>query len=94
MNTVIIQIGNTDNKLTQQEWAKFCDEIHWIILDSNVMIHFSGGPPNCAPFQNYCWVIEIDRCFDTKELEENISYVRAKYKQDNVAITYGETKFI
>ena len=49
--TVTIQIGNSDDKLTQKEWSSF---VAWIEYDLKSMIgvefHFSGGSANHTPW--------------------------------------------
>lgn len=89
MTTAIIQIGNTDNKLTQQEWSEFVHKIS--ILMNPFKVHFRGGSAPDAPWQNYCWVFETDWRFDVKESLKELSHA---YKQDSIAYTTGETEFL
>ena len=89
MKTTIIQIGNSDNKLTQFEWSNFILGIDSIISQSK--FHFRGGSSIDSPFQNFCWVIEGE--LFVNEISQ-ITNLREKYNQDSVAITEGETKFI
>ena len=90
MNTVIIQIGNTDNKLSQHEWHKFVNAMDVILLDSN--IHFRGFSNPDSLYQNACWVIEHDDSIDS--LCEDITNCRKLYNQDSAAITIGTTRFV
>ena len=94
MKTVTIQIGNSDDKLTQKEWWRFVNAIKQS-LDLNMWrdIHFSGGAENWAPWQNFCIVVVIDES-EVDNLCEVVSYVGKEYKQDSVAVTVGETRFV
>lgn len=94
MKTVTIQIGNSDDKLTQKEWCYFVDAIK-SSLDLNMWrdVHFSGGSENWKPWQNYCIVVAVDES-EVKNLCEVVSYVGKQYKQDSVAVTLGETRFV
>jgi len=93
MRTATIQIGNTDDKLTQVEWSDFCEEVRLLIGFYALKIHFQGGSDWDTPWQNACWVCEIDGG-PTEQLENLLMNCREKYQQDSVAVTYGETVFV
>lgn len=91
--TVVIQIGNSDNKLTQSEWKDFCNYIHEAILVWGGQIHFSAPSVGWADWQNAAWIVVIkDR--DAPDLKEDISKIGKKFKQDSVAWTVGDTEFV
>ena len=101
MKTITLQIGNTDNKLTQQEWSCFVisvDNYLNVSMRPYIKIHFSGGSNNSSPYQNFCWVFEInyeieDYVLDT--IKKQISnYAKEEYKQDSIAWTEGVTEFV
>jgi len=93
MLTATIQIGNSDNKLTQSEWAHFCEYMRELIFENAHQIHFSGGSSFNDPWQNACWVCVV---MDSKvdELTKSVTKCREQFKQDSVAITWGETEFV
>jgi hypothetical protein len=93
MNSITITIGNSDNKLTQEEWSYFVGEMHSIILTHVKSIHFSGGSNFDRPWQNACWVCET---FPDKlsELLGKIIECREGYRQDSVAVIMGNVQFI
>lgn len=93
MKTVVIQIGNSDNKLTQNEWAHFAAYIHGVVSRNVLNIHFKGGSDWDAPWQNACWVGQI-HADGIPELRRQLSQERANWKQDSVAIVVGDTEFI
>ena len=91
--TVTIQIGNTDNKLTQQEWSCYVEDLDTALNSiPGLNRHFFGGSINWAPWQNACWVIETSLA--PGDLESVLRSIRRKYRQESVAVTYGETQFI
>lgn len=93
MKTITIQIGNSDDKLTQKEWAQFVDAVHMSISNRCEEMHFSGGSSNNAIWQNFAWVFTCqEKHIDT--LKSRISAVGGTFKQDSVAWTEGETLFI
>lgn len=94
MKTLTILIGNTDNKLTQQDWAEFVRMMGATIKERTNSIFFDGGPHNASKFQNWCWVAEFN-ISKLDELFERIEILRKRYKQDSAAVIIeGETKFI
>ena len=93
VNTVVIQIGNSDNKLTQNDWAHFVASIRDEISRSVYRIHFQGGSDWDAPWQNACWVCEV-RPEQVEPLREAILKTRMQYKQESIAFLVGKTEFI
>ena len=91
MKTVIIQIGNSDNKLTQKEWSEFvrCVDIYSSVTDT----HFRGVSNSDAPWQNACWVLEVED-YNYDGLKRTIGNLESEFKQDSIAWTEGITKFI
>lgn len=94
MKTITIQIGNSDDKLTQKEWARFWADInHEIVLCAGGKIHFCGLSPSQQPWQNGCWVVEIDGS-QALALRDSLKRVREEHKQDSIAWTEGDTAFV
>ena len=93
MTTVVIQIGNSDDKLTQKRWSMFAVEIRDIIKSYGQPTHFCGSSEPFTQWQNACFVIACDS-EDIPYLREALTVVRERHKQDSIAITVGETEFI
>ncbi len=91
--TVSVQIGNSDNKLTQSEWAHYCAAIREVMRESSRVIFFSGGSDWDAPWQNACWVASVD-AEKMQELKRQLRQVRESFRQDSVAMVCGPTHFI
>ena len=93
VKTITIQIGNSDDRLSQERWCFFVSDVEMAVLDVNCQVHFAGSPSASARFQNAAWVITLP---DSKIpiLKEKIAVIRAKYLQDSAAWTEGETQFI
>lgn len=93
MKTITVQIGNSDNKLTQAEWAEFSEKIDKLIRFGSHAIHFWGGSVAWAAWQNVAWVFE---CEDKKipALKETLCMIRSMYKQDSIAYTEGDTELL
>lgn len=93
MKTVTILIGNSDNKLTQDEWSSYVQECQENIAIYSEEIFFFGAPPNYSPWQNACWCIGLEDV-SLRHLTKILTKIRKDFKQDSIAITIGKTTFI
>jgi hypothetical protein len=93
MKTVTVQIGNSDDRLTQKEWSQF---VQWIDMEMRARsdIHFFGTSVSDEEWQNACWVgvIEFER--DLIILKYVLTRVKRLFHQESVAWTVGDTEFI
>lgn len=92
-NSVVIQIGNSDNKLTQSTWAHYIAYMRSTIEGNVFRVHFQGGSDYDVPWQNACWVCEITPD-QIEPLREAVTKCRKQFNQDSAAIIFGETEFI
>lgn len=93
MQQVSILIGNTDNKLAQNEWAEFVARTKAHIESLCERVHFFGGPPNYEPAQNACWVVDM-REEKQAALEQGLREIRQSFRQDSVALLVSRTQFL
>lgn len=93
MITIVVQIGNSDNKLSQQSWAEFCTSISLVLQGRVKETHFSGGSTFDAPWQNACWVAVVEK-EKLSDIKHRLRISREGYCQDSIALTVGETEFI
>jgi len=92
LKTIALQIGNSDNKLTQVEWANFVIDIANLLEgDPTTQIHFFGGPTTWECWQNVAWIFVTG---NPMELCQEVKRIRTKYKQDSAAWTEGSTAFV
>ena len=91
--TVTIQIGNSDDKLTQPEWAAYVLAMRNHILTYAAQVHFFGAPANWERWQNVAWVVEVSEN-NTPGLKQAIEIVRKTFRQESVAWTDGTTELI
>ena len=91
--TVTLQIGNSDDKLTQREWHDFNYSIAEAIRQHASQVHFHGEPSGSERWQNAAWVFVIETA-NIPGLKSVVAYLRAEYQQDSVAWTEGGTAFV
>jgi len=89
---ITVSIGNTDNRLTQQEWSDFVIEMY-AISQKFGKVHFFGGSPNWERWQNAAWIVEPE----TKTINvflSAISELRMKWKQESAFVMIADGMFI
>jgi len=104
--TIVVQIGNTDDKLTQVQWHNFASDLYKMMEAYSSDIHFFGFSPADAAWQNCCIVATIDEVYvraylEWDSLDEYVDNLRHKlrfmargYFQDSIALMVGETEFV
>ena len=87
-----ISIGNTDNKLTQQDWAQFCAEVSQFVNKNYFTIFGEWYSLPNSPYQNACWAINVT---SPENLEMVLADFAWRYKQDSIAVAYApDTVFV
>lgn len=93
MITLCVSIGNTDNKLTQYEWAKFVRAVGELLQCYETMRFFFGGSETYAPWQNVCWLVQVNDA-QLPEIKASLSGIRELYKQDSAFVLWGAGELI
>lgn len=92
--TVYLSIGNSDDKLTQKEWAQFVTRIRADVISTASQVHgawFSGAD---SMWQNACWCLEFSTEPEMKAARETVRAIRRQYRQESAAWAVAETEFI
>lgn len=96
MKTIYVSIGNSDDKLTQKDWASFLSCIDLIIQRFADEVHGSWVSLSTSEFQNACWCFELEtesvnkrtgKTFE-EEVREKLVVSATEFKQES--ITWAE----
>ena len=90
--TVVVQIGNSDDKLSQRDWSAFYRNT-LATLKGFGEVHFAGASHSAAEWQNACFVIALDVA-DVVGLRANLEQLAHHHRQNSIALTVGETEFV
>ena len=91
---VIVSIGNSDDKLSQERWSEFWGAVmDTIYLASNKQVHGVWMSASASPFQNAAWAFELEP-FQRAGLRRQLATIAAQYEQESVAWLEGTTQFI
>lgn len=94
MKTIVVQIGNSDDKLPQKRWSEFVHAADELIQDLAEQVHFSGASGSAAPWQNACWVLVCDEVVLSDSLVPLLRNLADVFHQESIAVTVGDTRFI
>ena len=92
MKTVVIQIGNTDDKLSQLMWSAFIHAVADKVYHRAKQVHFSGYSDPSETWQNAAWIFEISE-EESLRLWGEMKVLASLYNQDSIAWTEGNTIF-
>jgi hypothetical protein len=92
--TTYITIGNTDNKLTQQEWSAFITDMVMLVLEHTSEVHFAGFSHPSAPYQNACWCVDFATPNDQGNARSSLAMLKVKYRQDSIAWADAQVSFV
>jgi|GEM_PF-1614689 len=94
MKTITLCIGNSDDKLTQKEWATFIKEIENLLgCGTNDNVQFSGFSSPDAPWQNACYVFGLEE-IEIDYFKDRMRIILRSYDQDSAAIAIGDVEFV
>jgi len=91
--TIAIQIGNTDQKLSTQEWYDYTEDIRKQVKVHADEVHFDGHSTIESPHRNHCWVVVLPK-INLNSLKDALCNVANSFKQDSLALTIGETELL
>jgi hypothetical protein len=94
VSTVVVQIGNSDDRLTQSRWADFVAHTDAAVRAVTTQVHFTGLSSGHLPWQNACWVGEVISPDKVTWLRTKLADVAALFEQDSIALTVGSTEFV
>lgn len=92
--TTYITIGNTDNKLTQQEWSSFITDVVMLVLEHTSEVHFAGFSHPSAPYQNACWCVDFADAAHRDNAWSSLAMLKTRYRQDSIAWADAQVSFI
>ncbi len=85
MKTVYVSVGNSDDNLTQQEWAAFLVMVSYQIRRWGGRTHGVWYSEPVSQYQNACWCFEIINDWSEEELKKALKNLAREYRQDSIA---------
>lgn len=93
-----ISIGNSDDKLTQGQWAVFVSDLHGLVDDAcgeGASCHGVWYSAPDSPFQNMCVCLELpDDERMLRRLKHTLASLAFRYRQDSIAFATARTELV
>jgi hypothetical protein len=93
MSTVYISIGNSDDGLSQVEWAAYVKDVDAAVKMYSASRHGKWMSLPHSPWQNACWCVEVSEGA-TLFLRGALATLAAAYRQESIAWAVAETEFL
>src|ERR1700760_4544424 len=90
-DVIYVGLGNSDNKLTQVEWAHFQNQVLGICLQAGQVIGVWFSAP-VAEFQNACYCVKNVK--KTAWFKKALEAVATDYRQDSISFAEAKTTLI
>ena len=95
MRTIYVAIGNSDDKLSQADWADFTKDVTDEVRSVASRIHMAGFSAPIHPWQNACWVFDVISLDREQELGATLAHLALMYDQESIAwAVLGDVTFI
>lgn len=87
---VYVSIGNSDDRLSQREWALYQIDLQQLLHDAGGLFHGEWYSNPNSIFQNACICMEIADAA-TPPLKIKLVMLAKKYRQDSIAWAIAPT---
>lgn len=91
--TVYASIGNSDDKLTQQQWAEFHQLFTMLVRRAAEHVHGDWLSATNSPWQNACMCFEIEPDA-AQRLKTVLGEAAGEFGQESIAWAVADTEFI
>lgn len=91
--TIAVQIGNSDDKLTQKEWADFVAHTDSSIRAWALELYFHGVSDGAARWQNAAWIFSCANK-NIPTIKEDLRMFCQAFRQDSIAWSILKTEFL
>lgn len=81
---VYISIGNSDDKLTRQEWSLFFSQTSFL-LQRHVRVHGQWVSEPASAWQNACWCVEVADVTVAEYIRSKLIRLAEDFRQDSIA---------
>lgn len=95
MTDFYVSIGNSDNRLDQARWSRFCEEFEIIITRFSRQIYGIWYTLPNSMFQGMCIGMKLDNDYSIGSFRKSLTELAERYEQDSIAVTLASiTDFV
>lgn len=95
--SAFIVIGNSDDKLSQSDWAKFQGDLDGVgerLEERGETVHGIWFSEAMSPYQNMCLCVTVQDDSTVEWLTNELAEIAAHYDQDSIAIQIDYPTFV
>lgn len=96
--TVYVTIGNSDDKLTQAEWARYYAAVDTLIRSSVSRVWGAWVSESTSRYQNACWAFSTLAVAagpgSAEWLRDELRLAARQHRQDSIAWVEGTAEFL
>lgn len=92
--SILVAIGNSDDKLTQVEWANYYANVNEAIDEAANVVHGRWMSDPTSPWQNASWCFQPLNPEAETELRRRLALAARAFRQGSIAWTAGMSEFI
>lgn len=81
---VYVSIGNSDDKLSQVEWSRYCQEVREALGRRGSYLGVWYSLPD-SPWQNACFCLQFETPYIASLAAKAVQEIRLRYHQDSAA---------
>ena len=85
MITIYVSIGNSDDKLTQDEWRSYQLEVRAFLRKHAEQVHGEWYSTPISQYQNACFCVVLRDGDKAEFVKMQLAEVRERYRQDSAA---------
>lgn len=85
MSTVYVSVGNSDDKLSQQDWAQFVRTVFRFVANEAHHVHGEWFSVPDSRYQNACICVEFDPDAHLDAVREGLALIAEQYEKDAIA---------
>lgn len=82
--TIFVSIGNSDDELSQAEWATYYRDCDLGIRSAAKAVHGAWASDPTAPWQNACWAFSVDSYAISKDLQLALAIHAKRWRQNSI----------
>jgi hypothetical protein len=90
---IYASVGNSDDRLTQWEWHEYVTAFMDLVHAATEIVHGEWFSAPAAPYQNACICFEVTPRA-ALALQQSMSALARKYRQESIAWAYADNRFI
>ena len=91
---IYISVGNSDVKLTQDQWSEYVNEVRDLLRVSAIKIYGEWYSASGSPHQNACFCAAFSDAQKEEQSRSKLTAIRQRYYQDSIAWARADTEFI